>query len=118
MNAVLRGIPALCLFLTACTTMPVAPGVMALPGSGKSLDQFRTDDVRCQQYARTQAVASPAAKSRQDHYDTFYIQCMYASGHKVPVYGKFAGSSVSASRAGQPAPPQPPTGSPPPPPPR
>jgi len=37
--------------LSACTVMPTGPSVMALPGTGKSFDQFRADDYNCRQYA-------------------------------------------------------------------
>lgn len=37
--------------LGACTVMPTGPSVMALPGTGKSFDQFRVDDSNCRQYA-------------------------------------------------------------------
>jgi hypothetical protein len=42
------------LALAACTTMPSGPNVMALPGNGKSFDQFRGDDFQCRQYAQYQ----------------------------------------------------------------
>lgn len=47
------------LTLGACTTLPDGPSQMALPGSGKSFEQFRFDDFTCQQYARDQTGASP-----------------------------------------------------------
>jgi len=40
--------------LAGCTVMPTGPTVMALPGSGKSFDQFRADDGSCRQYASQQ----------------------------------------------------------------
>jgi uncharacterized protein YcfJ len=40
--------------LSACTVMPTGPSVMALPGTGKSFDQFRADDGSCRQYALQQ----------------------------------------------------------------
>ena len=36
--------------LGACATVPTGPGVMVLPGSGKTLDQFHADDVVCRQW--------------------------------------------------------------------
>lgn len=42
-------------FLVACATTPSGPGVMVLPGSGRSFDQFRFDDFDCRQYAHVQA---------------------------------------------------------------
>ncbi|SFH88020.1 Glycine-zipper containing OmpA-like membrane domain-containing protein [Paraburkholderia megapolitana] len=37
--------------LSACAIVPTGPSVMALPGSGKSFDQFRADDGSCRQWA-------------------------------------------------------------------
>ena len=34
--------------------MPSGPGVMVLPGTGKSFDQFRADDMECRQFASSQ----------------------------------------------------------------
>ena len=66
----------------------------------------------------------------QRRYDAAYIQCMYASGHRVPVYGQFTSSPPAAGPApryapavpfvpapGVGVPPPPPPGAPPPPPP-
>jgi hypothetical protein len=40
--------------LSACAVMPSGPSVTALPGAGKSFDQFRADDGSCRQYASQQ----------------------------------------------------------------
>lgn len=40
--------------LAACTVMPTGPSALVLPGSGKSFDQFRADDVSCRAYAQGQ----------------------------------------------------------------
>lgn len=47
------------LLLAACSTLPDGPSQMALPGSGKSFEQYRYDDYTCQQYARDQVGANP-----------------------------------------------------------
>ncbi|HXJ81947.1 MAG TPA: glycine zipper family protein [Candidatus Methylomirabilis sp.] len=36
--------------LSACSSVPTGPGVMVLPGAGKSLEQFHDDDVVCRQW--------------------------------------------------------------------
>lgn len=36
--------------LAACATMPTGPGVMVLPGTGKSFEQFHADDAVCRQW--------------------------------------------------------------------
>jgi outer membrane lipoprotein SlyB len=42
------------LLLAACASVPSGPGVMVLPGSTKTFDQFRGDDYECRQYAHSQ----------------------------------------------------------------
>ena len=55
MSKLLRYSPlAALLILGACATMPNGPSVMALPGTGKSFDQFRADDADCRQFALSQ----------------------------------------------------------------
>ena len=49
----------LVLLLASCATIPSGPSIMALPGSGKSFDEFRADDASCQQYATEQIKTSP-----------------------------------------------------------
>src|ERR1700682_2380074 len=38
-------------WVSACSVLPTTPSVMALPGSGKTFDQFRADDASCRQFA-------------------------------------------------------------------
>ena len=40
--------------LTACASIPTGPSMMALPGSGRSFEQFRYDDYYCRQFAHEQ----------------------------------------------------------------
>lgn len=42
---------AVLLGLAACATVPTGPDVMALPGTGRSFGEFRTDDASCRDYA-------------------------------------------------------------------
>jgi hypothetical protein len=42
------------LALGACASVPKGPSVMALPGTGKSSDQFRYDDMECRNFADAQ----------------------------------------------------------------
>ena len=44
----------------------------------------------------------------QQQYDTAYVQCMYASGHRVPVYGHMATAPRPAQSYYYPPPPPPP----------
>src|ERR1700761_3218795 len=40
--------------LGGCAVVPQGPSVMALPGTGKTFDQFRADDNSCRQFAYQQ----------------------------------------------------------------
>ncbi|MDR8727218.1 YMGG-like glycine zipper-containing protein [Burkholderia pseudomultivorans] len=166
---------ALAALLGACVYMPTGPSVMALPGTGKSFDQFRADDANCRQFAFQQsggvsagqastasAVGSAAvgtalgaaagaainggtgaavgagagllagsvvgagaaqgsAYDMQRRYDYGYLQCMYASGNRVPVPGGMSGGGGGYGGDGyggapRTPPPMPPAGVQPPPP--
>jgi hypothetical protein len=111
------GLAAL-LALGACAVMPSEPGLLALPGTGKTLEQFQGDDVACRQYAVSRSSAAGQGSAdlyeMQRRYDFAYIQCMYSKGNKVPVSGGYTGAP-----AGQLPPPGaavPPQGAAPPPP--
>ncbi|MBK7356085.1 YMGG-like glycine zipper-containing protein [Propionivibrio sp.] len=129
--------------LGGCASTPTGPSVLSLPGTGKSFNDFRRDDMQCRQYASQQvgslandpavrsavvgtavgALAGAAVGGRQGagvgagagllvgsasgssdsryasqgsqrQYDNAYIQCMYASGHKVPVPAALADSQT------------------------
>lgn len=45
------GLLAVTVLLGACTVMPSGPNVMALPGTGQSLESFRSDDGSCREFA-------------------------------------------------------------------
>jgi len=68
------------LLLAGCASVPSAPGVMALPGSAKGADEFRSDDAACRQVAAIDAKAT-----KKWRYDMTYLQCMYAKGNQIPV---------------------------------
>ena len=149
------------LLLTACVSMPEGPSVMALPGSGKSFDQFRADDFECRQFADSQiggksaqqaanesalqsaaigtavgaaagallgghrgagagagaglivgstagaGAAQGSGHNLQQRYDTAYVQCMYAKGNRVPVYGGMQQAPLRSDSAPPPPPPPP-----------
>jgi hypothetical protein len=142
---------ALLALLSACTSHPPGPGVMVLPGSSATFEQFQADDAQCQGYAQQSSGASAGSAAQksavdsavvgtavgaaagaligsasgdagegaavgagsglllgsaagsgayaasgdlvQRRYDTAYVQCMYAKGHKVPVPASAAPAS-------------------------
>jgi len=162
--------------IAGCTVMPTGPDVTALPGTGKTFDQFRADDASCRQFALQQIGGAPAGQAAtnnavgaavlgtaigaaagaafnggrgaavgagagllagsvvgansaqssayemQPRYDSAYMQCMYASGNRVPISGNMvtappAGGYYAPQQAApQMAPPPPPPGIQPPPP--
>jgi hypothetical protein len=54
------------LALSGCVTLPMGPSVMALPGSGKSFEQFQADDAICRQWAGQQIGLSPQDTANQN----------------------------------------------------
>jgi hypothetical protein len=58
---------AAAIFLSGCATVPPSgPGVMVLPGTGKSFDQFRFDDFECRQFASSQIGGATAEDASTD----------------------------------------------------
>ena len=45
--------------LSGCASIPTGPSVMVLPGTGKSFEQFQTDDAVCRQFASQSVGTSP-----------------------------------------------------------
>ena len=107
------------LLLSACGSTPLyGPGVLVLPGTGKSFDQFSSDERDCRGYAQAQLndQEEDSAGPLQQRYDRAFVQCMYAKGHKIPVSNRYSDSTRSAQSAGvtaRPPPPPPPPGQPP-----
>ncbi|MGE5237369.1 MAG: glycine zipper family protein [Chloroflexota bacterium] len=52
--------------LSACATIPTGPSVMSLPGTGKSFEQFRMDDLLCRQFAYEQVGGVSAQQAGQN----------------------------------------------------
>jgi hypothetical protein len=150
--------------LGACSVVPQGPSVMALPGTGKTFDQFRADDSSCRQFAfqqvggvsTNQAATASALGSAavgtalgaaagaafnggagaavgagagllagsvfgagaaqgsgynvQRRYDYAYLQCMYASGDRIPVSGRLMTAPTANRYMPTPPPPPPPPG--------
>src|SRR5262245_5001669 len=54
------------LALSACASAPSGPSIMSLPGTGKSFDQFRADDMDCRQYANVQVGGATPSQAIND----------------------------------------------------
>ena len=116
---------ALVLLVVGCATAPTGPGVLVLPGTGKSFDQFRADEQECRQFAQAQIAggtdgslagagpSGPSGRTLQQRYDFGYTQCMYAKGHKIPMARQDADRYTPRPSASAPPPPPPPAGNPP-----
>lgn len=56
------------LLLCACAaTPPSGPGILVLPGTGKSFDQFRFDDQECRGYAHSQVGGKTTEQAATDN---------------------------------------------------
>jgi hypothetical protein len=78
------------LLLVACATTPSGPGVMVLPGSGKSFDQFRFDDFECREYAHGYAGGATPNQAGVDS--------GVASAAVGAAVGTVAGAAIGGSR--------------------
>lgn len=76
------------LMVGACTTMPTGPSVMAMPGTGKSFDQFRADDAACRQFALDQVGGTTPNQVAAD------------SGVRSAVVGAAVGAAAGAAMGG------------------
>jgi hypothetical protein len=54
------------LVLGGCVSLPSGPSVMVLPGTGKSFDQFRADEMDCRQYASYQVGGTTTDQAAQN----------------------------------------------------
>ena len=101
------------LLLSACVSVPTGPGVMVLPGTGKSFDQFRADDMECRQYASSQvgggtpdgAAENSGVKSAAVGTAVGAVAGALVGGHRGAGGGAAAGlvvgSAAGAGAAGQ-----------------
>lgn len=79
----------LLLLAAACVTAPTGPSVMVLPGTGKSFDQFRGDDLECRQYAYEQTGGANATAAANDS--------VARSAALGTVLGAVAGAAIDGS---------------------
>ena len=52
--------------VVGCATIPTGPSVTALPGRGKTFEQFQADDAVCRQWAARQIGQSPQETANQN----------------------------------------------------
>jgi uncharacterized protein YcfJ len=69
MNKITTTLPILgLLVLAGCVSVPNGPSKMALPGSGKSFQQFSADDASCRQFALNQIGGKTAQQQANDSF--------------------------------------------------
>lgn len=72
-----------------CVSLPTGPSVMALPGSGKTFDDFRFDDAQCRQFALSQVGGASAEQAATD------------AGVRSAVLGTVVGAAAGAAIGGR-----------------
>lgn len=80
------------LLLGACTVLPTGPSVMTLPGTGRTLEAFRSDDVLCRDYAYAQVGGKSATQASQ--------QSAVTSAATGAVVGGLAGAAIGGDSRG------------------
>lgn len=78
--------------LSACTTIPNAPSILALPGTGRSFEQFQRDDADCRAFALGQNGGASANQQA--------TQSGVQSAAVGAVVGAVAGAALGGNRAG------------------
>lgn len=76
--------------LGGCASMPTGPSILVLPGTGRSFDQFRTDDMVCRQYAFEQVGGVPTQQAANES--------MARSAVAGTAIGAAAGAAVGGNR--------------------
>lgn len=78
------------ILVQGCVTVPSGPSVMALPGTGKSFEQFHYDDEQCLKYARARTGTTEQAS----------VQSGVQSAAIGTAVGALAGAAISGSSRG------------------
>lgn len=79
------------LMLTGCASVPSAPSVLALPGTGRGFDEFRADDMYCRDFAFQQI----GGKAREQAANSAGI----GNAAVGTVVGAVAGAAIGGQRA-------------------
>lgn len=79
------------LMLAGCASVPSAPSVLALPGTGRGFDEFRADDMYCRDFAFQQI----GGKAREQAANSAGI----GNAAVGTVVGAVAGAAIGGQRA-------------------
>jgi len=84
------------LLISACTTVPNGPSVMALPGSGKDFEQFRSDDNTCKQYSLSQSNGATASQAASNSFAESAIVGTLIGAAAGAAFGGGEGAAIGA----------------------
>lgn len=84
----IAAVAAFAALAAGCVSMPTGPSLMALPGTGRTFDEFRADDYVCRQYAYDQVGGNTAQRASED------------AGVKSAALGTLLGAAVGAAANG------------------
>lgn len=86
----------LALLLGACVSIPKGPSAMALPGTGKSPDQFKYDDEECRKFADSQiGGATPSDVANSTAAKSAVVGTAIGAGVGA-AFGGYSGAAVGA----------------------
>jgi hypothetical protein len=92
----LAGLIGGALLLGGCVSLPSGPSVMTLPGSGKSFDQFRHDDMNCRQYANSQVGGDTPNSAAANSVATSAVVGTLVGAAAGAAFGGSSGAAVGA----------------------
>jgi hypothetical protein len=75
--------------LAGCATLPTGPSVLVLPGTGKTFDQFRVDELDCRDFALAQIGGTTASQAA--------VNTNVASAAVGTAIGAAAGAAIGGS---------------------
>lgn len=84
---------------TGCANVPAGPSVMALPGAGKSFDDFQADHATCRQWAQQQTGTTPGGSATQNTIGGATIGALLGAGVGAAI-GAASGHSGTGAAVG------------------
>lgn len=90
---------AIAIALGACAAQPSGPGVMVLPGSGASFEQFQRDDLGCQAHAQQIVGASAEVAAERSAVDSAVVGAV-VGGAAGALIGSASGDAAEGAAIG------------------
>lgn len=82
--------------LTACVTVPTGPSTAALPGRGKTFEQFQVDDARCREYASAQVGPSASENANTSAVNSAVVGTVLGAAAGAAIGGNSSAAGVGA----------------------